>query len=112
MWISVRARRMTVSPRMRSAIERHLRRMLQRDHPRIASVVVYLTSTRVGRDELEYAARIVIWSSLLGQIAVNGCGPSIRTAVTGATRRARQIVRQRAKKKVVEGRRAQLLFDA
>lgn len=106
MWVSVRTKRVSIRPRLRAAIERYVRRILERDRARISSVVVYLSPARVLHDDIEYACRVVVWGSSIGQIAVNHVSFSIREAVGKAARRARRIVRQRAKRRVDYGRMA------
>jgi|GEM_PF-2647928 ribosome-associated translation inhibitor RaiA len=106
MWISVRTRRFNISPRLRKAIEAKVKRIFARDNPKIASVVVYLSPVRAGRDDQGFAARVVLWSPLVGQIAVNDTGLTIRTAVGRATRRARKVLRQQANRKVTSSRLA------
>lgn len=106
MWISVRTRRCSISARRRQSLERYLRRALEHDRDRIASVVVYLQPAQKRRDDIEYAARIVVWSSSLGQIAANETHSSIRVAVGQATRRVRRSLRERVRQKRNYGRLA------
>ncbi len=106
MWISVRTRRCSISQKMRSRLEQKVRTIFARDSDKIASTVVYLTKANPGRDDVEYTARIVLWSSTLGQIAVNDAGPTMRSAVGRAARRARQVVRQYAKRRITTNRLA------
>jgi ribosome-associated translation inhibitor RaiA len=104
MWISVRTRRFNISPRLRQAVEGKIRRIFTRDHSRIASIVAYVSPLRPGRTDLGYTARVVLWSTLVGQIAVNDTAPTVRSAVGRAARRARKLLREQANRKVTSGR--------
>lgn len=98
MWISIRARRMTLRPRLRKAIEDYIARALASTRPRVASVVVYLTPAIGKEGNEEFACRLVVWSPDVGQVAVNRIAPRIGQSIRQAAQRTRQLMRSRAKK--------------
>jgi hypothetical protein len=95
MWISIRTRRMSLSPKVRRTIEKHVARVFERQRANIASVVLYLSPTELTDSALNISCRIVLWSPVLGQVAITRVAPSVRSAVRQATQQARQGVRKR-----------------
>ena len=104
MWIWVETHPVSITPRVRHAIERHLQRVFERDQQRVSSVVLYLTQIPIPRDGARYSCRVVIWSSSLGQIVVNGAAPTIGAAIRQTTHRARNVLRKQAKRKYSNNR--------
>jgi len=99
MWIWVETNPVSISPKVRHAIERHLQRVFERDKHRVSSVVLYLTQSPISRDGARYGCRLVIWSKSLGQIVVSGVAHTIGAAIRQTTHRARNVVRKQAKQK-------------
>ena len=95
MRISIRAPKLSLSPRLRSAIEMHVRRMIERNHSRTASVVLYITPTRLFGSKREFVCRMVVWSPVFGHVAVNAEAMSVNKSVRRAVRRGRRALRQR-----------------
>ena len=95
MWISIRTRRMSISPLVRRKIERLVSRVLRRQQAQIASIVVYLSPARLAERSLDYACRIVVWSPALRKIAAQAVSGSIAAAVGQVSRKIRGIVRER-----------------
>ena len=95
MRISIRAPKLSLGPRLRSSIEMHVRRMVERDRSRIANIVLYITPARLFGSKTEFACRMVLWSPVLGHVAVNAAAMSVRRSVRRAARQARRALRQR-----------------
>jgi hypothetical protein len=100
MRIAIRTRRLSLRPKLRAAIERYLRRSLNRQRFQLSQVVLYLAPARVYGTEVEIACRLVIWSPGVQQIAVNDADTSIRKVVVRAVRRARHVARRRLKRHI------------
>ncbi len=94
MWISIRARRLSLGAQLRRKIEKHVARVFERQRANIASVVLYLSPAELTDTGLSVSCRIVLWSPALGQVAITRVAPSVRQAVRQATRQARQRVRR------------------
>lgn len=105
MWISIRTKRINISPRTREKIERVVRRSFERQRRYIGSVVVNLAPARRGRD-LGYDCRITLWSHCLGLLVATDSGDTIRTAVQQTLRLSRETFRQRLHKRRTALRRA------
>ena len=98
MWISIRTKRIDLSPRMRRNIESHILRVFRREKDQIASAIVSLGPARLRGDTLQYTCRIRLWSSYLGLVTVSDVGDTVRTAVQQASLRARHAARRRLHK--------------
>jgi hypothetical protein len=105
MWITIRARRMKISKRLRRTIERHVERRFHRERSNLASVAVYLTSRTLPGGEEQVNCRLVLWSHSLGKVALNETGAMVRHAVQQATLRAREVVRRNLKRRITRNRR-------
>ena len=98
MWISVRTKRINISPRMRRRIENFVDRTFQRERRYIGSIVVGLRPAKRGHD-VGYDCRLTVWSHYLGLIVVCHSGDTIRTAVQQALLRSREVLRRRLQKR-------------
>jgi len=105
MWITIRARRTRLSPRMRHNIEAFVRRALHREQGQIASCVLDIGPAKLGGGKTGFQCRIKLWSAHLGSIAVRDRGDTIRTATQHAVLRARQVARRRLHKRRSQSRR-------
>jgi ribosome-associated translation inhibitor RaiA len=105
MWISIRTKRINLSPRMREKIEAHLRRAFEREMRQIASVIVSMEPADFGGGFDAFQCEIKLWSSYLGLIKVSDMGDTIRTAVQQASLRARHAARRRLHKRRSHRRR-------
>jgi hypothetical protein len=106
MWISIRTRRMSLGTQLRRKIEKHVARVFERQRRNIASVVLYLSPAELTDTGLKFSCRIVLWSPVLGQVAITRLAPSVRQAVRQATQQARQGVRRRlARRQALRRRR-------
>ena len=99
MWISIRTKRIDLSPRMRRNIEAHIIRVFERERGQIASASVSLGPPKFSGDQLVYSCRIRLWSSHLGLVTVSDVGDTVRTAVQQASLRARHAARRRLQKR-------------
>ena len=104
MWISIRTKRVNISPRMRRKIEQFVDRMFQRERRYIGSVVISIRPIALVSD-VGYACRITSWSHYLGLTVVSDCGDTIRTAVQRAALRSREVIRRRLHKQRSKTRR-------
>jgi ribosome-associated translation inhibitor RaiA len=105
MWISIRTKRIDLSPRMRSSIEAHISRVFQREKGQIASAIVSLGPAKLSGELLMFTCRIRLWSSQLGLITVSDVGDTVRTAVQQASLRARHVARRRLHKRRTQRQR-------
>lgn len=105
MWISIRTKRIDLSPRLRRNIEAHVLRTFQRERRQIASAVISVGPAKFSGDALVFTCRIRLWSSYLGLITVSDVGDTVRTAVQQASLRARHVVRRRLHKRRSQRRR-------
>jgi hypothetical protein len=105
MWISIRARRLKVSQRLRETIQRYIERKLHRERTQVASVAVYLSSRTLASGEEQITCRLVLWSHWLGKVAVSEVSTTVRRAVREATLRAREVVRRNVKRRITRNRR-------
>ena len=106
MWISIQTRRMSLGTKLRRKIEKHVARVFERQRANIASVVLYLSPGELTDTGLSFYCRIVLWSPVLGQVAITRLAPSVRQAVRQATQQARQGVRRRlARRQALRRRR-------
>jgi ribosome-associated translation inhibitor RaiA len=105
MWISIRTKRIDLSPRMRENIEAHMLRVFRREKRQIASAIVSVEPAEFSGDLLVFKCRIRLWSSYLGLIKVSDVGDTIRTAVQQACLRARHAARRRLHKRRSHRRR-------
>ena len=104
MWISIRTKRVNVSPRMRRKIENFIDRKFERERRYIGSAVISIRPATLGR-EVGYACRITLWSHYLGLTVVIDCGDTIRTAVQQAALRCREVIRRRLHRRRSKTRR-------
>lgn len=100
MRIAIRTRRLSLSSKLRAAIERYLRRSLSRQRFQLSQVVLYLSPARILGNDIEFACRLVIWSPGVQQIAINDADLSIRKVVVRAVHRARHVARRRLKRHI------------
>jgi ribosome-associated translation inhibitor RaiA len=105
MWISIRTKRVSVSPRMRQRIEAFLRRTFDRERRYIGSVVIRIAPAKLGHD-VGYDCRITLWSHYLGLLVANDSGGTIRTAVQQAVSTIRKAFRRQLHKRRSKTRRA------
>lgn len=105
MWISIRTKRIDLSPRMRENIEAYILRVFQREKRQIASAIVSVGPAEFSGDQLVFKCRIRLWSSFLGLIKVSEVGDTVRTAVQQASLRARHAARRRLHKRRSQRRR-------
>jgi hypothetical protein len=105
MWISIRTKRVDLSPRMRDNIEAYVLRVFEREKGQIASVIVSVGPAEVIEDLLVIECRIKLWSAHLGLIKVKDVGGTVRTAVQQAALRARHAARRRLHKRRSQRRR-------
>jgi ribosome-associated translation inhibitor RaiA len=99
MWISIRTKRINLSPRMRENIEAHMLRVFRREKRQIASAIVSVGPAEFSGDLLVFKCQIRLWSSYLGLIKVSDVGDTIRTAIQQASLRARHAARRRLHKR-------------
>jgi hypothetical protein len=105
MWISIGAKRIDLSPRVRQKIEEFVFNLFRRERCQIASAVLSVKPAKLGGSELGFTCRIRLWSSYLGQVTVVDIGDTIRTAVQQASLRARHVVRRLLHKRRSQRRR-------
>jgi hypothetical protein len=104
MWISIRTKRVNISPRMRRKIEDFLDRLFERERRYIGSIVISLRPATLN-GEVGYACQITLWSHYLGLTVVSDRGDTIRTAVQQAALRSREVTRRRLHKRRSKTRR-------
>jgi hypothetical protein len=105
MWISIKAKRINLSPRMRQNIEKFSFHHFRRELRQIASAVISVTPAKLGGGEFGFTCRLRLWSSYLGVVTVVDIGDTIRTVVQQASLRARHVVRRRLQKRRSQRRR-------
>lgn len=99
MLISIRTKRIKLSPYMRRNIEAFLNRVFDREKRQIERLVVAIGPAKLNRHLRAFTCRIRLWSSFLGLVTVNDVGGTIRTAVQQASLRARQVARHQLHKR-------------
>ena len=105
MWISLGAKRIDLSLRMRQKIEDFVFNLFRRERRQIASAVIAVKRAKLGGGESGFTCRLRLWSSYLGVVTVVDIGDTIRTAVQQASLRARHVVRRRLHKRRSQRRR-------
>lgn len=96
---------MKLSPARRAKIERFVARVLRRERWQLASAVVYLSRAKLGGGEPALAARIVLWSPTLGQMAVTEVDTGVRRTMSRVMLRIRNVIRRRLQKLQTQRRR-------
>ncbi|QDU26749.1 hypothetical protein ETAA8_18300 [Anatilimnocola aggregata] len=105
MWITIRTKSTTLSPRQRRNVEAFIRRTFQREQEKIASCVLTIGPTKVGGGETGFSCHLKLWSSLLGSVVVRDAADTIRSAVQTAALRARHAARRQLHKRGSQSRR-------
>ncbi len=105
MWISIGAKRIELSPRIRQKVEEFVFNLFRRERRQIASAVISVRPAKLSGGELGFTCQIRLWSTYLGLVTVVDIGDTIRTAVQQASLRARHAVRRRLHKRRSQRRR-------
>lgn len=108
MLISIRTKRIKLSPYMRRNVEALLSRVFDREKRQIDRIVVAMGPAKLNRDLRAFTCRIRLWSAFLGLVTVNDIGDTVRTVVQQASLRARQVARRRLHKRRSHRRRFRL----
>lgn len=98
MQLSIRTKRMYLTPDIRQNIGAFIRQVFWRERHRVTRTFVSLGITN-SEGDLLFTCRISFWSSYLGLVTVSDVGDTILTAVQQASLRARQVVRRRLNKR-------------
>lgn len=98
--ITIRTRRLSIRPRLRSRLENYLRTVLQREQEHLATATLWISSTPLAGNFSGFACRLVLESRLAGQIVISSEAPRLTAALRHVTRRGRAVLRQRGKQSI------------
>jgi len=105
MWITIRTKRMSLSPRQRRTVEAFIRRTFQRERKKIASCVITFAPVTLSGGEAAFSCHLKLWSSFLGSVVVRDKADTIRSAVQASALRARHAARRQLHKRRSQSRR-------